>query len=65
MQKKMVYSENVKLREAALAERLKAAEMQLQSEVFAASSRMASQPTQIRFHPYDVHLAVADSESIG
>ena len=63
LQKQSLYSENVKVRERALTEHLKAPYTRLETEIFA--NKMGTLPGLMRFHPYDIRLAVADSDTVG
>lgn len=62
LQKQILYAENVKVKVRAVKEHLQAPYTALESEVFA--NKMPTLPTLLRFHPYDIRLAVADSDTI-
>jgi len=57
-----MYADNVKVKVKALQEHLQAPYTPIETEVFA--NKMNTLPSILRFHPYDIRLAVADNDSI-
>lgn len=61
-EKQNMYADNVKVKVKALQEHLQAPYTPIETEVFA--NKMNTLPSILRFHPYDIRLAVADNDSI-
>ncbi|XP_067942309.1 regulatory-associated protein of mTOR-like [Watersipora subatra] len=61
-ERQAIYTSNVQVKVKAAREHLQAPYTPIDTEVF--SNRMSTLPVHLRFHPYDIRLAVADTDSV-